>query len=136
MLAIMRECLPDPTRFTYLTLSSKISAFASNAPAGRSKSSGAGWDYGANLTYVRELCEYWRTGYDWRAHEGHLNRLPGFLCEVDGVDLHFWHIRGNGPVAVPAAAHSRLARFDLRVLLHDRPAHQPRCPWGRGRRRV
>jgi len=58
---------------------------------------GAGWDYGANVDYVRELCAYWRDGYDWRLHEGHLNRHPGFLAEVDGVDLHFWHIRGTGP---------------------------------------
>lgn len=62
---------------------------------------GAGWDYGANLAYVRELCEYWRTGYDWRSHEGDLNRHPGFLCEADGVDLHFWHIKGNGPRPFP-----------------------------------
>lgn len=61
----------------------------------------AGWEYGADLTYVRELCEYWRTGYDWRQHEGHLNRHPGFLCEVDGVDLHFWHIKGQGPAPFP-----------------------------------
>ncbi len=62
---------------------------------------GAGWDYGANIDYVRELCEYWRTTYDWRLHEGHLNRYPGFLSEVDGVDLHFWHIKGKGPHPFP-----------------------------------
>jgi microsomal epoxide hydrolase len=61
----------------------------------------AGWDYGANLDYVRELCDYWRTGYDWRLHEGHLNRHPGFLCEVDLVDLHYWHIKGIGPSPFP-----------------------------------
>ena len=62
---------------------------------------GAGWDYGANLAYIRELCDYWRTGYDWRLHERHLNRYPGFLCEVDGVDIHFWHVRGKGPSPFP-----------------------------------
>ncbi|MCL4241870.1 MAG: alpha/beta hydrolase [Dehalococcoidia bacterium] len=62
---------------------------------------GAAWDYGANLAYIRELCDYWRTAYDWRLHEGHLNRHPGFLCEVDGVDLHFWHIKGTGPSPFP-----------------------------------
>lgn len=61
----------------------------------------AGWDYGANLGYVRELCDYWRTGYDWRVHEARLNRHPGFLCEVDGVDIHFWHVRGRGPSPFP-----------------------------------
>lgn len=62
---------------------------------------GAGWDYGADVAYVRELCEHWRTAYDWRAHERRLNELPGFLCEVDGVDLHFWHVRSPVEGAMP-----------------------------------
>jgi microsomal epoxide hydrolase len=62
---------------------------------------GAGWDYGADLAYLRELCDYWRDGYDWRAWEARLNAIPGFLCEVDGVDLHFWHVRGTGPAPTP-----------------------------------
>ena len=62
---------------------------------------GVEWDYGAKLDAVRELCEYWRDGYDWRRHEAELNRVPGFLCEVDGVDLHFWHVRGNAPDPLP-----------------------------------
>lgn len=57
---------------------------------------GAEWDYGANIDYVRELCDYWRSGYDWRHHERELNRFPGFLAEIDGVDIHFWHVRGEG----------------------------------------
>lgn len=56
----------------------------------------AGWDYGADLPYLRELCAYWADGYDWRAAESWLNELPGFLCEVDGVDLHFWHVPSSG----------------------------------------
>jgi epoxide hydrolase len=62
---------------------------------------GAEWDYGANVETIRELCEYWRDGYDWRAHEAELNRFPGFRCEVDGVDLHFWHLRSAKPDALP-----------------------------------
>ena len=62
---------------------------------------GAGWDYGANVEYMRELCTYWRDSYDWRLHEGHLNRFPGFLCEVDGLDLHYWHVKGKGPNPFP-----------------------------------
>jgi microsomal epoxide hydrolase len=62
---------------------------------------GTGWDYGADVAYVRELCEYWRDGYDWRAHEAELNRFPGYLAEVDGLDLHFWHVKGNGPNPFP-----------------------------------
>src|SRR6478735_913828 len=62
---------------------------------------GAGWDYGVDVAYLRELCDYWREGYDWRAREARLNAIPGFVCEVDGVDLHFWHVRGNGPAPTP-----------------------------------
>lgn len=59
------------------------------------------WAAGADPAYVRELCEYWREGFDWRAREQALNRFPGFLEEVDGVDLHFWHVRGKGPAPTP-----------------------------------
>ena len=62
---------------------------------------GSGWDLGVDLGYLRELCAYWRDGYDWRREEARLNGLPGFLCEVDGVDLHFWHVRGTGPSPLP-----------------------------------
>jgi microsomal epoxide hydrolase len=61
----------------------------------------AGWDYGANVAYIRELCDYWRDGYDWRAQEASLNQWPQFTCEVDGVELHFWHVRGEGSSAFP-----------------------------------
>ena len=37
---------------------------------------GAEWDYGAKVETIRDLCEYWRDGYDWRAHEAELNRSP------------------------------------------------------------
>jgi pimeloyl-ACP methyl ester carboxylesterase len=62
---------------------------------------GAGWDYGADLDYVRDLCEYWRTDYDWRAREAELNAVPHFRCAVDGVEQHFWHVRGKGPNPIP-----------------------------------
>ena len=62
---------------------------------------GAEWDYGAKVDYVRELCDYWRTAYDWRRHEAALNGVPQFTCEVDGVELHFWHVRGSGPRPMP-----------------------------------
>jgi epoxide hydrolase len=62
---------------------------------------GTGWDAGADVTYIRELCAYWRDGYDWRAHEAALNHFPLLRCEVDGVELHFWWVRGRGPRPVP-----------------------------------
>jgi pimeloyl-ACP methyl ester carboxylesterase len=62
---------------------------------------GAGWDYGADLDYIKQVCDYWRHDYDWRAHEASLNRHTGYLCSVDGVDIHFWHVRGKGPSPFP-----------------------------------
>ncbi|UQA63409.1 epoxide hydrolase family protein [Polyangium aurulentum] len=62
---------------------------------------GGGWERGADVAYVRELCAYWRHQYDWRKHEAELNRYPQFVCEVDGVDIHFWHVRGKGPAPIP-----------------------------------
>lgn len=62
---------------------------------------GGAWQRGADVAYVRELCSFWRHGYDWRKHEAELNRHPQFLCEVDGVDIHFWHVRGKGPAPIP-----------------------------------
>ena len=61
----------------------------------------AGWDYGVDLAYLRELCEYWRVSYDWRAAEAGLNAIPHFTCEIDGVAQHFWHVRGTGPDPLP-----------------------------------
>ncbi len=61
----------------------------------------SGWDYGANLDYLKELTAYWRDVYDWRAAEARLNALPQFTAEVDGLDIHFIHERGSGPDPFP-----------------------------------
>lgn len=71
-----------------------------------SEVSDSGWQYGANLAYVRELCEYWQSAFDWRAAEAGLNEMPQFTAEVsaDGVDgykLHFVHKEGAGPDPLP-----------------------------------
>lgn len=55
------------------------------------------WVYGANTGYIRELAEYWRGDYDWRAREAEMNRLPQFRTEIDGLPIHFVHVRGKGP---------------------------------------
>jgi epoxide hydrolase len=62
---------------------------------------GTGWDYGADVNYVRDFCEYWRSGYDWRLHEARLNELPQFVVPIDGVDVHFWHVKGKSPAPFP-----------------------------------
>jgi pimeloyl-ACP methyl ester carboxylesterase len=62
---------------------------------------GVGWDYGIALDDVRELAEYWRTGYDWRVHERRLNSFPQFTTEIDGQMVHFLHVRSASPGAMP-----------------------------------
>jgi pimeloyl-ACP methyl ester carboxylesterase len=61
----------------------------------------AGWDYGANLAYMRDLVEHWRTSFDWRAEERAMNALPHFRAEVEGVGIHVIHMRGRGPAPMP-----------------------------------
>ncbi|WP_442813788.1 epoxide hydrolase family protein [Streptosporangium subroseum] len=60
----------------------------------------AGWDYGFPLARLKELAEYWRTGYDWREHEARLNELPHFTTEIDGQNIHFVHVRSAKPDAL------------------------------------
>lgn len=57
---------------------------------------GAGWDYGTDVSYLKELIAYWQTQFDWRAQEEALNRFAHFRAEVEGLDIHFIHERGRG----------------------------------------
>ena len=62
---------------------------------------GTGWEYGIPVDYVRELVEYWRDTYDWRAHEARLNELAHFRTSIDGQSIHFVHARSPHPQAMP-----------------------------------
>ncbi|MGP4028398.1 epoxide hydrolase family protein [Actinomadura sp. 3N407] len=62
---------------------------------------GAGWERGVPADYLRDLAEYWRTSYDWRAHEAELNKIPQFLTEIDGQTVHFLHVRSPESDALP-----------------------------------
>ena len=57
------------------------------------------WDQGIPLSYVRQVAAYWADGYDWRRCEAALNAQPHFLIEIDGLDIHFMHIRSANPYA-------------------------------------
>src|SRR5215212_2589989 len=48
---------------------------------------------GVQLATLQELARYWATDYDWRKCEEKLNALPQFTTEIDGVDIHFIHVR-------------------------------------------
>jgi hypothetical protein len=56
---------------------------------------------GAQLATLRELVRYWADGYDWRKGEAKLNAFPQFLTRIDGVDIHFIHVRSRHPNAMP-----------------------------------
>ena len=66
------------------------------------------WSTGASLAYMRDIAEYWRTGFDWRPWEAKLNSFRQFTLPIGGIDLHFIHepvAQGRGA----AAAASRMA---------------------------
>lgn len=63
--------------------------------------SGSEWDYGTNLEYLQELVAYWRDTFDWRAQEQLLNTFPQFKADIDGLNIHFIHVKGKGPQPIP-----------------------------------
>jgi pimeloyl-ACP methyl ester carboxylesterase len=56
---------------------------------------------GVQLAKLQELVRYWGTGYDWRKVEARLNALPQFTTEIDGLSIHFIHVRSQHPGALP-----------------------------------
>lgn len=62
---------------------------------------GQGWRYGTERSELQELCAYWAEGYDWRRAEAELNRYPQFRTEVDGEQVHFFHLRSRRDDARP-----------------------------------
>lgn len=59
------------------------------------------WSQGIPLAYVQDLCAYWANDYDWRATETRLNAFDQFRTEIEGVDIHFLHIRSSHSNARP-----------------------------------
>jgi pimeloyl-ACP methyl ester carboxylesterase len=59
------------------------------------------WSQGIPLSYVRELVAYWADRYDWRARERRLNSFPQFRAQIDGLGIHFFHVRSPHAHAVP-----------------------------------
>jgi pimeloyl-ACP methyl ester carboxylesterase len=56
---------------------------------------------GVQLATIQELARYWATEYDWRTCEATLNALPQFITEIDGLDIHFIHVRSQHEQALP-----------------------------------
>jgi pimeloyl-ACP methyl ester carboxylesterase len=56
---------------------------------------------GVRLAMMQDLARYWGTGYDWHPCEARLNALPNFITEIDGLDIHFIHVRSRHQDALP-----------------------------------
>ena len=90
------------------------------------------WSQGVPLAEVRELVRYWADGYDWRAAERRLNRLPQFRITIDGLAIHFVELRSPHANAVPVVlTHGWPGSFlefeHVAYRLIDPPAGAPAC---------
>lgn len=62
---------------------------------------GSGWTYGADLSYMKTLTDYWQNTFDWRKTEKEINAYPNFIAEINGHQIHFLHIKGKGKRSIP-----------------------------------
>ena len=97
---------PGPTAirpFTIETPEAELEALRARVAATRwpTKELVADRSQGVQLATLRELARYWRTEYDWRKCEARLNALPQFTTEIDGVEIHFIHVRSRHEDALP-----------------------------------
>eukprot|EP01087_Luapelamoeba_hula_P012397 TRINITY_DN3459_c0_g1_i3.p1 TRINITY_DN3459_c0_g1~~TRINITY_DN3459_c0_g1_i3.p1 ORF type:complete len:394 (-),score=56.50 TRINITY_DN3459_c0_g1_i3:149-1330(-) len=60
-----------------------------------------GWELGTPSGYMKELVAYWRNSFDWRAQESLLNQMPQFVTDIDGLAVHFVHVRSKASNAIP-----------------------------------
>jgi pimeloyl-ACP methyl ester carboxylesterase len=89
---------------------------------------GSGWEYGFDLGSLKDICEYWRKGFDWKAQVARMLEFEHFRYVADGVGIHFIHARGKGPAPIPLIlTHgwpgSFLEMLKILPLLTDPAAH-------------
>jgi pimeloyl-ACP methyl ester carboxylesterase len=60
-----------------------------------------GWEYGANLDYMKEISSYWVKDFDWRKHEAEINKFSNFKTTVEDIEIHFIHEKGSGSNPTP-----------------------------------
>ena len=59
------------------------------------------WSQGVPLSYIKEVHDYWINEYDWRSREEYYNSLPQFITDIEGIDIHFIHIKSKHEEAQP-----------------------------------
>ena len=79
---------------------------------------------GVQLATVQKLARYWATEYDWRKVEARLNALPQFITEIDGLDIHFIHVRSKHRQCAAGHRHAWMAGLDHRAAEDHRAADQ------------
>ncbi|XP_011691228.1 PREDICTED: juvenile hormone epoxide hydrolase 1-like [Wasmannia auropunctata] len=57
----------------------------------------AAWTYGVSTTYLKDVLEYWRTKYNWTHREALLNKYPQYMTNIQGLDIHFYHVKPHIP---------------------------------------
>ena len=62
---------------------------------------GVGWDWGTDAQYLQDALRYWARDFDWRAQEARLNAFSQFIARLDRGDVHFVHVKGEGPRTMP-----------------------------------
>ena len=92
------------------------------------------WEHGADVAYIRRALRLLARRVRLARAGAALNAYPQFVSTIDGLDFHYWHVRGTGPIADAARPRARLARLDLRVPPPHRSAHRSRCARRRPRR--
>ncbi len=86
---------------------------------------------GIQLGRIKPLVEYWGSGYDWRKAETKLNALPQFMTTIDGVDIHFIHVRSRHPNAMPLIMTHGWPGSVLELLKTVGPLTDPTADGGR-----
>src|SRR5215475_14023917 len=59
------------------------------------------WEYGANLSYEKEITDYWLNTFDWRNTENEINSYPNYIADIEGVKVHYLHIKSEKKNALP-----------------------------------
>ena len=62
---------------------------------------GSGWNYGTNLSYLKELVQYWYSDFNWHKQQSLINSFSNFRTTVDDINIHFIHEKGKGPDPLP-----------------------------------
>ena len=84
---------------------------------------------GVQLGTVQNLARYWEKEYDWRRCEAQLNALPQFITEIDGLDIHFIHVRSKHENALPLIVTHGWPGSVVEQLKICRSAHQSHGTW-------